>query len=84
MHSGAGAGVGAFSRGYLSLMLAKPTSAHFTVASRFGSAAITAAAVPNSPGDVPCDVTDLSINFVPREVVRVLLHATRILLLMVS
>lgn len=65
MHSGAGAGVGAFSRGYLSVMLAKPTSTHLTVAARLGPAAIPTATVSNSPGDVPCDVTDLSMNLVP-------------------
>lgn len=64
IHSGAGAGVGALSRGYLSVILAKSTNAPLPMAARFGSTAISAAAVSNSPGDVPCDVIDLALNFV--------------------
>lgn len=63
MHSGTGALLGAFSRGYLSVMLAKPTNAHLSIASRLGSTAMSAAAVPNSPGDVSCDVVDLPMNY---------------------
>lgn len=68
MHSGTGALLGALSRGYLSVILAKSTNAPLSIAARFGSTAISAAAVSNTPGDAPCDVTDLAVNFVPREV----------------
>lgn len=67
IHSGTGALLGALSRGYLSVILAKSTNAPLPIAARFGSTAMAAAAVSNTPGDASCDVTDLAINFVPCE-----------------